>query len=162
MVSHLLGVQVMAPGVACYDWNKGSALVSGGYLVTVGPASRGNGSPVLLVHAEDRMRTAGDALEVKVVSATISKNVLMHYMLGEPITLKIKTMIYGQNWSRCRPHNAVSTVLPFIMRNLFPLCYESRYIPDALTYQSDIHSPLQSHPTFTLLQNVILISAPIL
>ena len=83
-------------------------------------------------------------------------------MLGEPITLKIKTMPYGQNWSRCRPHNAVSTALPFITRNLLPLCCESRYISDALTYQSDIYSPLQYYLTFTLLHNVILISATFL
>ena len=68
-------------------------------------------------------------------------------------------MPYGQNWSRCRPHNAVSTPLLFITRNLLPLCCESHYISDALTYQSDIYSPLQCHPTFTLLHNVILISA---
>ena len=83
-------------------------------------------------------------------------------MLGEPIMLKIKTMPYGQNWSYCRPHNAVSTALPFITRNLLPLCCETRYISDLLTYQSDIDSPLQCHPTFPLFHNVILISAPFL
>ena len=71
-------------------------------------------------------------------------------------------MPYGQNQSRCRPDNAVSTALLFITRNLLTLCCESRYISDALTYQLDIYSLLQCHPTFTLLYNVILISATFL
>ena len=83
-------------------------------------------------------------------------------LYSEPIMLKIKTMPFGQNWSRCRPHNAVSTALPFITHNLLPLCCDSRYIYAALTYKSDIYSPLQCHPTFTLLPNVMLISAPFL
>lgn len=81
-------------------------------------------------------------------------------MLNEPIKLNIKTLLYGQNWSYGWPHNRVSTALPFITRNLLLLCRESCYISDALTYQCDIYSPLQYHPTSTLLHNVILISAP--
>lgn len=53
----------------------------------------------------------------------ISKHVLMCYMLSEPITLKIKTMPYRQNCSRCRPHNGVSIALQFITRNLLRLCF---------------------------------------
>ena len=60
----------MAPWVACYDWNKCSALVSGTQLVAVGPASRWNGSMVLREHVEDLMRAAGEVLEARVVAAT--------------------------------------------------------------------------------------------
>lgn len=60
----------MAPWVACNDWNKGSAQVSGGYLVAVGPASRWDGSTVLRGHPEDLKPAARDALEAQVVSAT--------------------------------------------------------------------------------------------
>ena len=60
----------MAPWVPCDDWNKGSALVSGGQLVAVGPASRWNGWTVLCGHVEDLMRATGTALEAHVVAAT--------------------------------------------------------------------------------------------
>ena len=83
-------------------------------------------------------------------------------MLGEPITLKIKTMPYRQNWSSCWPHNVCTTALQLITHNLLALCYESHHISDTLRYQSDIYSPLQCHPTFTILHNAIVISAPFL
>ena len=60
----------MAPCVACYDWNKGSALVCGGHLVAVGPALRWNRSGVLRGHVKDQMRAAGQALKARVVAAT--------------------------------------------------------------------------------------------
>ena len=52
----------MAPWVACYDCEKGSALVSGSALVAVGPASKWDGSGILCGHVEDMMTAAGAAL----------------------------------------------------------------------------------------------------
>ena len=52
----------MAPWVACYDWNKGSALVFGSKLVAVGPASKWNQSAILYSHVADLMRTAKEVL----------------------------------------------------------------------------------------------------
>ena len=60
----------MALWGACYDWNKGSALVSGGQPEAVGPASGWNGSTVLRGHLESLMRVAVEALEVPAVAAT--------------------------------------------------------------------------------------------
>ena len=60
----------MAPWVACYDWDNGSALVSGGQLVAVGPVSRWNRSAMVHGHPEDLMRVAGEALVARVVAAT--------------------------------------------------------------------------------------------
>ena len=60
----------MALWVAYYDWNRGSARVSQGQLVAVGPASEWDGSAVLRGHVENMMRAAGEALEAGVVAAT--------------------------------------------------------------------------------------------
>ena len=60
----------MAPWVACYDWNSGSALVSSGQLVAVGPASRWNRAMVLRGHVDDVMQAAEEALDAPVIAVT--------------------------------------------------------------------------------------------
>ena len=60
----------MALWVACYDWGKGSALVSGSALVAVGPASKWDGSGVLSGHVEDMMSVVGAALNTQAHEAT--------------------------------------------------------------------------------------------
>ena len=59
----------MATWVACYNWNKGSALVFGSKLVAVGPTSKWNHSAILYRHVEDLMRAAKEVLEARVVAA---------------------------------------------------------------------------------------------
>ena len=60
----------MAPWVACCDWGKGSALVSGSALVAVGPASKWDGSGVLRGHMEDMMSAVGAALNTQAREVT--------------------------------------------------------------------------------------------
>ena len=60
----------MAPWVACYDWGKGSALVTSSALVAVGPASKWDGSGVLRGHVEDMISAAGAALNTQAREAT--------------------------------------------------------------------------------------------
>ena len=60
----------MAPWVACFEWGKGSVVVTSQYLVAVGPDLKWNGSMVLHGHVEDLMVAAYSAINMQAREAT--------------------------------------------------------------------------------------------